>query len=105
MSAAARGKAAWEARQVASMSGCTNHFAGEAITLDGADESSILGSSFDEGGPVLDGADASSTSGSGEDGPVIDVFSGDEEDIQVVISVSLIRPKYVCNMKLGVFCS
>jgi hypothetical protein len=62
MSAVARRKAAWEARAVASTSGCTNHFAGEWVT-DNADTSS------------------SSASGSGGGGLVIDDSSGDEGDV------------------------
>jgi hypothetical protein len=42
MSAAARCKATWEARAVASTSSCTNHFAGEGAALDNIDASSSL---------------------------------------------------------------
>jgi hypothetical protein len=69
----ARRKAAWEARTVTSMLGCTNHFVGAGAMLDGVDASSSSGSGSGGGGPVLNGAEASSIS--------ISVSSRDEEDI------------------------
>jgi hypothetical protein len=62
MSAAARRKAAWEARAAASMSGCNNHFVGEGASLNNADTSSSSASDSGRGGHVLDNADASSSS-------------------------------------------
>jgi hypothetical protein len=88
MFTAARRKAAWEARTAASTSGCTNHFFGKGAALDNTDASSISGSGSDGGGPVLDGADTSSTSDSSEGGPVIDVSSEDEGNVEVLILVS-----------------
>jgi hypothetical protein len=91
MTITARHKAVWEAQAVSSMSGCTNPFAGEATSLDSADTSSSSGSTE---GAMLDGADTSSTFGSGEGdvNDMIDISSRDKEDVQVVISVSLIKP-------------
>jgi hypothetical protein len=50
MFAAARRKAAWEAREAASMSGCTNHFTDKRVALDNADVSSSFGSGSGGGG-------------------------------------------------------
>jgi hypothetical protein len=85
---AARRRAAWEARTLASMSGYTNHFVGKGAALDNTDASNSSGSGSDGGGPVLDGADTSSTSGSSGGGRVIDVSSEDEGNIEVLILVS-----------------
>jgi hypothetical protein len=62
LTATARRKAAWEARAVASTSGCTNPFTDEGAALDDEDESNSSGSGSDEG-RALGGVDASSTSG------------------------------------------
>jgi hypothetical protein len=80
MSAAARRKAAWEAREAVSTSSCTNHFTGEGAALDNAYASCSSGGSG-EGNQVLDGADASITSGFDGGGPVIDVSFGDKGDV------------------------
>jgi hypothetical protein len=79
---AARCKAAWEAWAVVSTSGCTNPFTEEGAMLDCEYTSSS--SRFGSGeGATLGDADASSTCGSGEGTTdnVINVSSGDEEDV------------------------
>jgi hypothetical protein len=84
MTAAARRKAAWEARGLVLMSGCSNPFADKAkapgsggdASLDGADSSSSSGSGE---GATLDGADASSSSDATHD--VIYASSQEHEDV------------------------